>query len=152
MAMVLQRLDSMTPLAPSGESSTRPATSIKIREVMTPAPHTIGSDQKLVLAHRIMRDYGLRHLPVLRGGKLVGVLSERDLFFLESIAGVEVEIDSVADAMTSEVYTAHPDDDLRNVTRAMYLHKYGCAVIVERDRLLGIFTATDALRVLAEMP
>ena len=73
----------------------------KIRQVMTLSPHTIGSDQKLTLAHKMMREYHLRHLPVLRAGELVGVLSERDLFFLESVAGVDVDIDAVSEAMTA---------------------------------------------------
>ena len=124
--------------------------STKLRQVMTPAPHTIGSDQKLSVAHRLMRDHGLRHLPVLRGGRLVGVLSQRDLFFLESLNDVEVDIDCVADAMTQDVYTAHPEDLLRDVARVMANRKYGCAVVVEQGRLLGIFTVTDALRHLAD--
>jgi acetoin utilization protein AcuB len=122
----------------------------KIRQVMTPAPHTIGSDQKLSMAHRVMREYQLRHLPVLRAGKLVGVLSQRDLFFLESLTGVDIEIDCVADAMTQDVYTAHPDDSLRDVARIMANRKFGCAVVLEQGRLLGIFTVTDALRHLAD--
>jgi len=122
----------------------------KIRQVMTPAPYTIGSDQKLSVAHQIMREHQLRHLPVLRAGNLVGVLSQRDLYFLESLAGVDVDIDCVADAMTQEVYAVHPDDALRDVARIMANRKYGCAVVMERGRLLGIFTATDALRHLAD--
>lgn len=117
---------------------------------MTPAPHTIGSEQKLALAHKIMRDRGLRHLPVLHAGKLVGVLSERDLYFLETVAGVDVDMDAVSDAMSTDVFTAGPDDSLRDVARMMFIHKYGCAVVTEGDRLLGIFTATDALRYLAD--
>ena len=122
----------------------------KIRHVMTLAPHTIGSDQPLSVAHRLMREHQLRHLPVLRAGKLVGVLSQRDLFFLESLTGVDIEIDRVADAMTQDVYTAHPDDALRDVARIMANRKYGCAVVVEQGRLIGIFTVTDALRHLAD--
>ncbi|MBX3203748.1 MAG: CBS domain-containing protein [Labilithrix sp.] len=117
---------------------------------MTPSPHTIGSDQKLARAHKVMREHRLRHLPVLRGGRLVGVLSERDLFFLETIAGVDIDLDAVSDAMTPDVYTAHPDDALRDVARIMAVRRYGCAVVMEDGHLLGIFTATDALRHLAE--
>lgn len=122
----------------------------KIRQVMTPSPHTIGSDQKLALAHKLMREHRLRHLPVLRAGKLVGVLSERDLFFLETVAGVDIDIDAVSDAMSSDVYTAHPDDALRDVAGTMAARRYGCTVVMENGQLLGIFTATDALRHLAE--
>ena len=117
---------------------------------MTPCPHTIGSDQTLAQAHKIMRERNLRHLPVLRGGKLIGVLSQRDLLFTETLAGVDIHIDSVTDAMTPDVYTAHPEDAVRDVARVMAARKYGCAVVVENGRLLGIFTVTDALRHLAE--
>lgn len=118
---------------------------------MTTCPHTIGSDQTLARAHKMMRELGVRHLPVLRSGRLVGVLSQRDLYFLETIAGVDVEIDSVADAMTQDVYTAGPSESIRDVARVMALRKYGCAVVMEGDRILGIFTVTDALRHLADV-
>ncbi|MBX3232484.1 MAG: CBS domain-containing protein [Labilithrix sp.] len=123
---------------------------ITIGEVMTPAPYTIGSDQKLSVAHRKMKDNALRHLPVLRAGKLVGVLSQRDLYFVESMAGVDVDIDVIADAMTSDVYTTAPDAALCDVAAVMAEKKYGCAVVVDRDRVVGVFTVTDAVRQLAD--
>lgn len=121
-----------------------------MRDVMTPAPHTIGSDQTLARAHRMMRDGNLRHLPVLRAGELVGVLSERDLYFMETIRSVDANIDQVLDAMTPDVFTVGPDDLLKDVASEMAVRKYGCAVVVEGSRVLGIFTATDALHHLAE--
>jgi universal stress protein F len=90
-----------------------------IGQVMTPAPHTIGSEQKLAYAHKVMRENGLRHLPVLRSGKLIGVLSQRDLYFLETISGVDIDIDKVADAMSPDVFTTPPDQSLREVARVM---------------------------------
>jgi acetoin utilization protein AcuB len=142
----------------SSPSSKRPPHKTRInrnttmRDVMSFAPHTIGSEQKLLKAHTVMREHGVRHLPVLRGGKLVGVLSQRDLYFLESIAGVDVQIDKVADAMTPDVYVVTPDDKLRDVAHVMADHRYGCAVVVsgESHNVLGIFTVTDALRHIAE--
>jgi acetoin utilization protein AcuB len=123
-----------------------------VAEVMTVCPHTIGSDQKLAKAHQIMRELGIRHLPVLRAGTLVGVLSQRDLYFLETIAGVDIDIDKVADAMTPDVFTTHPEEPLRHVAREMANKKYGCAVVMdENGRVLGIFTVTDALRHLADI-
>lgn len=116
-----------------------------IRHVMTPVPYTIGSDQRLSKAHAMMRAHELRHLPVLRGGQLVGVLSQRDLYFLESLAGVDVEIDTVTDAMSADVYCVDPDEDLRDVAGLMALKRYGCAVVLERGHVVGIFTVTDAL-------
>jgi len=122
-----------------------------IRDVMTASPHTIGSDQKLSAAHRLMNEHGLRHLPVLRGGKLVGVLSQRDLYFLESMEGVDVHLDKIADAMTPDAYTVLPDASLRDVVRAMAEHKYGCAVVMDHGRVSGVFTVTDALRYLSDV-
>ena len=119
-----------------------------MREVMTRSPFTIGTDQTLERAHEVMREHGLRHLPVLRGGKLVGVLSQRDLYFLEAIAGVDSTVDRIEDAMTSDVYTVGPNDALQDVASAMAEHRYGCAVVVEAGHILGIFTSTDALEML----
>jgi len=50
-----------------------------IQKYMTRALHTIGQEQTLDVAHTVMRQHGIRHLPVLEGGKLVGLLSQRDL-------------------------------------------------------------------------
>ena len=122
-----------------------------IAEVMTPAPHSIGRDQKLTRAHDMMRQLGLRHLPVLERGQLVGVVSQRDLYFDESVSGVDVQMDTVGEAMTSEVFTAAPGDPVADVVRAMGEHKYGCAVVVDRGHVVGIFTATDACVLLAEV-
>ncbi len=117
---------------------------------MTRSPHTIGRDQKLSRAHDMMRQHGVRHLPVLDGGKLVGVLSQRDLYFIEAIAGVACSVESVSEAMASEIYTVAPGDLVADVARTMGEHKYGCAVVVDRGHIVGIFTATDALALLAE--
>ncbi len=124
--------------------------SLKVKDVMTPQPVTIGRAQTLETAHALMREHGCRHLPVLEHDDLVGVLSQRDLYFLESLGGVDLEKDIVEDAMTSDAYTVRPDDSLAEVCARMADDKLGCAVVVERDRVAGIFTATDALRVLAQ--
>ncbi|HVH42902.1 MAG TPA: CBS domain-containing protein [Labilithrix sp.] len=123
-----------------------------IRQVMTRTPHTIGSDQSLAQAHKVMREHGLRHLPVLRGGELVGILTQRDLYFLESISGVDVDLDSVADAMSPDVYSVGPNESLRDVARVMADRKLGCALVIDRGQVLGIFTVTDALRHIASAP
>jgi acetoin utilization protein AcuB len=130
-------------------SSPVPNARTTIAEAMTPSPHTIGRQQKLSLAHDMMRTHGLRHLPVLEGGRLVGVLSQRDLYFVEAIAGVERTVESVSEAMATEVYAVAPGDLVADVARTMGEHKYGCAIVVDRGHVVGIFTATDALALLA---
>ncbi len=123
--------------------------SLKVKDVMTPQPVTIGRAQTLETAHALMREHGCRHLPVLEHGDLVGVLSQRDLYFLESLGGVDPDKDVVEDAMANDAYAVGPDEPLALVCAHMAEHKLGCAVVVERDRVAGIFTATDALLVLA---
>lgn len=122
---------------------------LTIKDVMTSQPVTVGREQPLAVAHEMMRDNGIRHLPVLEHGDLVGVLSQRDLYFLETIAGVDLNKDRVDDAMSADAYAVGPEARVEEVAGQMAEHKYGCAVIMERDRVIGIFTATDALRVLA---
>jgi acetoin utilization protein AcuB len=127
------------------------AATLTVRQVMTRAPHTIGKEQTLAHAHEVMRAHALRHLPVLEAGKLVGVLSQRDLYFLETIHDVDTTIDVVADAMAPDVYSVGPEEKLRDVVRQMGTHRYGCAVVVDRAHVIGIFTVTDAVALLAEV-
>ena len=115
-----------------------------IAEKMTLSPHTIGRHEKLSRAYEVMREHGLRHLPVLDGGKLVGVLLKRDLHSVEAIAGVDSRVDSIGEAMVGETYAVAPGELVADVARTMAHHKYGCAVVVDRGRVVGILTATDA--------
>ena len=124
-------------------------TQLTMEDVMTSQPMTIGRDQTLEVAHRMMRKERIRHLPVLEHGQLVGVLSQRDLYFLETIAGVDLRNDRVEDAMSVDAYVVKPEDRVEQVAATMARRKLGCAVVLERDRVIGIFTATDALAVLA---
>lgn len=120
-----------------------------IEDVMTLQPVTIGRDQTLAVAHALMRKHGIRHLPVLDRGELVGVVTQRDLYFLETIAGIDLGADVVDDAMSVDVYAVPPGTPIRDVARTMHDRRLGCAVVIERERVIGIFTATDALRILA---
>lgn len=120
-----------------------------VEKFMTVSPHTIGRDQPLSSAHRIMREHRIRHLPVLHGGKLVGILSQRDLHFLETLANVDQETVMVSEAMSPETYTVGPRATLRKVAAEMANHRYGSAVVVDKDRVVGILTTVDALRALS---
>ncbi len=119
--------------------------------LMTTQPLTIGRTQSLSTAHRLMRDHRVRHLPVLEHGELIGVVSQRDLYFLETIRGVDLDADIVEDAMTPDAYAVAPDASIGFVTRHMARHRYGCAVVLERGKVVGIFTATDALRLVSTL-
>jgi acetoin utilization protein AcuB len=119
-----------------------------IRHFMTPAPHSIGRDQPLKLAHDRMRSLGIRHLPVLSGGRLTGILSQRDALLVESLRDVDPERVLVEEAMSTDVYVVGPDTPLEEVASAMAEHKYGCAVVMAGSHVAGIFTTVDALRAL----
>jgi acetoin utilization protein AcuB len=119
-----------------------------IDQFMTRHPHTIGRDRPLSAAHEVMRTLRIRHLPVLEGGRLVGVLSQRDLYFTETLRDVDADTVTVDEAMSSDVYTVPPDCSLGAVASAMLAQRFGCAVVVRDDQVVGIFTTTDALRVL----
>jgi acetoin utilization protein AcuB len=122
-----------------------------IRDFMSPAPHSIGRNQPLSLAHDRMRASGIRHLPVLDGGKLVGLLSQRDALFVETLREVDPATVPVEDAMSVDVYITSPDAPLADVAATMAEHKYGCAVIMDGAHLAGIFTTVDALKALVSI-
>lgn len=122
-----------------------------IAELMTPIPYTIGRDATIAEALEKMRAHGIRHLPVLHGGKLVGIVSDRDLGLIGALNDVDPTKVTVEEAMSDPwtvPYTAHVNDVVREMTE----HKYGSALIVdEHNKLVGIFTTHDALQALSEL-
>lgn len=98
-------------------------------------------------AHEIMREHGIRHLPVLDAGKLVGMVSQRDLYLIESLPGGDPEEIPVEDAMSEPVYVVAPEAPVDDVVEHMADHKLGSAVIVNRRGVVeGVFTTVDALQ------
>lgn len=121
-----------------------------IASFMTPMPHTIGSEQTITFAQEHMRKYGVRHLPVLHGGELYGIVSERDLGVIAGLNEVNPDETTVEEAMTSEAYTVGKDTPMLKVLQDMLQHQYGSAVVVEGNKVVGIFTTHDALRLLVD--
>jgi len=124
---------------------------LTVGDYMTPSPHSIGIDQSLEAAGQRMRKLGIRHLPVLEGGVLRGILSERDVALVESVDAQKPARIRVEEAMSIEPYTVSARSPLARVTKAMAAHRYGCAVIMNGPHVGGIFTTTDALRALTEL-
>lgn len=120
-----------------------------VAEYMTSLPYTIGRDQTLDAAQHRMRELEVRHLPVLHGGNLVGILSERDIAMVETLPGVDGATITVDEAMSSEVYTVSVDARLKDVAQTMADRKLGAALVLEGEALKGVFTTTDALAALA---
>lgn len=120
-----------------------------VKRFMTVGPVVIGSGRTLAEAHRAMRERNIRHLPVVDGGSLVGLVSQRDLYLLETLRGVDPAAETVREAMTPDPYAVPPDAPLDEVAATMAARKYGSAVVVDRGSVIGLFTTTDALRALA---
>jgi acetoin utilization protein AcuB len=98
-----------------------------------------------------MDKYNLRHLPVWSDGKLVGIVSARDLDCVRSLAHAEPAVIHVEDAMTANPYAPSPDTLLVDVVRTMVERKLGSAVVMDGGQIVGIFTATDAMRALVDL-
>lgn len=120
-----------------------------VREVMTQMPHTIGHDMGIEKAKSMMNQYSCHHLPVLEGGRLVGIISDRDLRTVEKVkakSAIKIE-----DIMTDEPVVVKPVDDIFQVAMLMHEKKIGSVVVsASEGQPWGIFTSTDALAFLSK--
>ncbi len=124
----------------------------RIDRFMTKSPVVVERTTTMARALRTMEEQGFRHLPVVdsaQGGHLVGCVSERELKIVENMRGVDSAMCIVGDFILGPPYSVAPDASLRDVARTMAEKKYGSAVVVDGDRVVGVFTTTDALRALA---
>lgn len=122
-----------------------------IRSVMTPAPRSIDIDAPVRLAQDLMIDLEIRHLPVTEDGRLVGILSDRDIAFASNGPTEDLcERLRVRDVCSLEVYRVAPEAPLDSVLAAMAERRIGSVVVTEGERIAGLFTATDACRCFAE--
>lgn len=123
----------------------------QIQRFMTTAPETISPTQTLKDAHVIMRERQIRHLPVVEGDRLVGLLTDRDLKLVQSLHGVDPAAVIAADVMASDVYTVKPDAALDEVVGEMASKKYGSAIVMQNGKVVGIFTTVDVCNAFAEL-
>jgi len=124
-----------------------------VRDLMTPEVVTLEADESLLLADDVMRLARIRHLPVVDRGRLVGLVSHRDMLraSVSSLAGLsrteEASIKGaipVREVMKREVRTVRPDDTARAACELILEWKLGCLPVVDGDgRLVGILTEAD---------
>lgn len=125
---------------------------ITIGEVMTRSPYTIGEDIPLEQAKQVLYQNGIRHLPVLRGGKIIGVLSDRDVKLAYAVDGARAATLPASDVTQPDPYTVRDSATLQEVAAAMADRGIGSAVVTDAaERVVGIFTTVDACRVLAKI-
>ncbi len=126
-----------------------------VRELMQRDVITLSVDATLDLAEGLMRVDRVRHIPVLSGKSVAGLVSERDLLraavssFLEMEPGARAEWLGqipVADVMTREVLVAHPEAPIDSAVDMMLNERIGCLPVVEDGELVGLLSETDCLR------
>ena len=122
-----------------------------VRDSMTREVVMVGPETTAAAALALCREKGIRHLPVLEGGWLVGMISDRDLRSATPALGdpdraQALERIRVADEMVKEVATVRPEDPIEEAAIEMYERKIGCLPVVDDGNLVGIVTSSDVMR------
>jgi len=118
-----------------------------VKEMMRRPVTVVSVEATIGEAYQLLRDRGFRHLPVMDQGRLVGVLTDRDLRLATS-SFCEVPRtagDPVSAVMSSPPLTADPLDPVEDAARIMREHKIGCLPVVDGSELVGILTGMDLL-------
>ena len=117
---------------------------------MVRGPFVADPDMSPREALETMRELEFRHLPVVRDGRLVGIVSERDL--REAVQLPQAKKLRLEDMMKTGVFWVQKETPLKKVVFEMADKKYGSAIVLNDKReVIGIFTTTDALRILGEI-
>lgn len=123
---------------------------IPVNDYTTPSPFSVQRTTPITKVLDIMREHGVRHVPVVEDRIAVGIISERDLKLLEHLESAERI--KAEDVMVPEPYTVAYTAPLEDVVLAMARQKIGSAIVNLKDgHILGIFTSTDAMNALVEI-
>ncbi len=118
-----------------------------VKDIMKRPVITIGPEATLREAHLLMWERGIRHLPVVDEGRLVGIITDRDIRLATStLRPNPLSCDArVYEVMKRPVLTADPLDPVEDAARLMREEKVGCLPVVEGKELIGIITGIDLL-------
>ena len=134
----------------------------RVRDIMQTKLVTISASERLSMVEDIMTLGRVRHMPVVQSGRLVGVVSERDLL-RASLSGLSQHHDAerraflhvveISRVMSTPPVVIDPDSTIREAALLMADRKIGCLPVVEGSskHIVGIVTETDMLRVLAQL-
>ena len=132
----------------------------KVREIRSTEVRTLGRNDNLGLARDLMKQERIRHFPVLDGGRVVGVVSQRGLFHatLGSLMNYDERSEQaylasvpVKEVMEEPAVTISPEASVKEAASLMVQRRIGCLPVVEDGQLRGILTETDILRQVAEV-
>ena len=128
---------------------------MKVRDWMTPEPFTLTEGDCVKTAVQHLLSAGIRHVPVLRGNELVGIVTDRDLRralpSTEAGASPEkyqsfMERTLLGELMTPDPITCTPDTDVADAVEIFVKHKFGAIPVVDGDELVAILTQIDVMR------
>jgi CBS domain-containing protein len=126
----------------------------RVRDIMHTKVVTVSVTERLSTVEDIMTLGRVRHMPVVHGGRLVGVLSQRDLLraslselgsFGSATRRAFLHAIEIAQVMSTPPITVGPDATVRLAARLMADHRIGCLPVVQDDELVGLLTETDVL-------
>ncbi len=121
-----------------------------ISALMTPNPDSLDPEARIEDAWKLMHDKRIRHIPVCKGDKLVGLITQKDL--LVNSQNSSLLSLPVAEVMVFNVNTVHVDDNAKQVAQQMIDKKISCMPVVDDDEnLVGIVTDTDFLKLVVDL-
>lgn len=123
----------------------------RVDDYMSMAPFVTYADSTVSRAMAVMEAGRVRHLPVLSGTKLVGVISDRDLRLLSASGEYDLDQVRVEQVMLPRAYAVPSGTPLAEVVSEMAARRVGSAVVLDGDAVVGMFTTVDALHALAAM-
>ncbi|MFT4624577.1 MAG: acetoin utilization protein AcuB [Myxococcota bacterium] len=121
-----------------------------VRDWMTPSPSSVSPDLPLDEVVDRMYQGSFRHVPVVEGGRVVGLISYTDLIRVGFGDDLPSNEGCARDVMVGPVATTTPQTPLAEAASLMLAEKYGCLPVVQGDQLVGILTDTDFVRGVAE--
>jgi acetoin utilization protein AcuB len=126
-----------------------------VRDWMTADPQTVTAATPVMEAMQRLREGGYRRLPVVRDGKLVGIVTDRDLKEATPSKATTLSVYelnyllsklTIKEVMTAPVMTIGPDDAIEEAALVMETHRVSGLPVVDHGKLVGILTITDLLR------
>ena len=120
---------------------------MKVGDRMTKTPMTVSPAETLAIAQEKMQAGGFRQMPVVDDGRLVGIITDRDI----RKHGRHMIVAKVQAAMTENLITAAPSTPLEEAARLLLHHKIGALPVVDREHLVGILSTSDILQAFIDL-
>ena len=119
---------------------------MKVRELMTKQPTTVAPDATLGEVATLMKQDDCGSIPVVEGGRLVGIITDRDIVVRGIAAGVDPKTQRVSKIMSSDPVTVGPEDDITDAEKKMADRQIRRLPVVENGRLVGIIVTAQIAR------